>query len=179
MRFSVYQKLVVTSIFVLFLAGAIIWGFWRLSASVRSGIMTLEEIESRIARLEAERKAARLFDSFSEGREEDMERIRRFSPNRERPVELIEELEQLARNTKNSISIDVDEGRSKAGRDLVFRLTVEGGKTGPRDYLKLLLLLPYEIRVEDMVFQKITTAQKDVSSLPTHRLLAVISVKTF
>lgn len=176
MRLSPYQKLIATVIFALSLAGISVWIFGGLSASARNGITMLQEIESRIAILEGERKAARLFDSFSEERQEELGRIRRFFPNRERPVELIEELEKLARDTKNSISIDVDEGKSKIGKDLVFRLTVEGSQKSPRDYLKLLLLLPYEIRVEDMVFQKITTAQKDVSSLPTYRLLAVISV---
>ncbi len=179
MRFSSYQKLIITAVLALLLALTSAWIFWRLSAGARSGVAMLRETEVRIGEFEEKRKAARLFEALLEERKEDFERISRFSPNRERPVELIEELEQLAKDTQNSISIDVDEGRSNIGQNLVFRLTVEGSETSSRNYLKLLLLLPYEIKVEDLVFQQITTAQKSVLFLPSHRLSAVISVKTF
>lgn len=159
--------------------------FWWLSSAVRGGTETLQEIESKIAALESERKNARFFEAFLEERSDQFERIRRFSPNREQPVEFIEGLEALARDTKNLISLDFDEGRSKKNAELIFRLTVEGDETSPRKFLKLLLLLPYEIRVEDLVFQQIAAGgiapeeQKSLAGRPTHRLFALISVKTF
>lgn len=159
--------------------------FWRLSSAVRGGTGMLQEIESKIAALESERKNTRSFEALLEERSDQFARIRRFSPNREQPVEFIEGLEALARDTKNSISLDFDEGRSKKNAELIFRLTVEGDETSSRKFLKLLEFLPYEIRMEDLVFQQISAGgsapdeQKSASGRPTHRLFALISVKTF
>lgn len=159
--------------------------FWRLSSAVRGGTEMLQKIESKIAALESERKNARSFEVLLEERSDQFARIRRFSPSREQPVEFIEGLEALARDTKNLISLDFDEGRSKKNTELIFRLTVEGDETSPRKFLKLLELLPYEIRMEDLVFQQIVAGgiaqeeQKSAVGRPTHRLFALISVKTF
>ncbi|MBI2640413.1 MAG: hypothetical protein HYW91_00830 [Candidatus Sungbacteria bacterium] len=186
-RITQPQKFLMTLVSSILLVGIFIAIFWWLSVNVQGGIEELRRIETEISASEAERKSARAFEELSEARDGDLERIRGFSPNRERPVEFIENLEMAAKDTGNSITLDFDEGRSKTNGRLIFRVTAEGDENGPRNYLKLLELMPYEIRIEDVVFQQITadvssasspeSSLKPVVSRPTHRLLAVISVK--
>lgn len=183
-KFSIFRKFVITAALAVFGVGFCAGVFWWLSSSVRAGIESLRTIGEKITALEDGRRSARSSASLFEERKTDIERIRNFSPNRERPVELIEELESLGHSTGNAITLDFDEARSKANGRLVFRLTVEGSEREPREYLKLLELMPYEIRVEDLAFQQIAlqsssaSQTKAASSIPTHRLILVISVKT-
>lgn len=186
MKVSPGAKFMVTSTAALLLVGFSAALFWRLSGSVKSGVETLQDIGARIAALEEDRKAARIFESLREGRKEDFERINRFLPQSESPVELIEGLEALARGTKNSIVLDADENRSKAIGELVFRLTVEGSEESVRKYLAALELIPYGLRVEDIVLQQIDIGNLLPPELsghggairPTHRMLLTVLVKT-
>lgn len=187
--FSPRVRSITTSFLALSAAVFSVWIFWSVASGVSGGVENLKSIEARAISLERDRKKARAFEALSEERRSDFQRLRLLSPHKERPVELIEQLEELAKNTKNSIAIDVDEGRSKTNGGLFFRLTAEGSLASTRDYLRALELMPYVVGVEDLVLQEISAGvlpgsspagqEKAASIRPTHRLLAVISVKTF
>ncbi len=183
MRFAVLNKFVVTVVLALVAVSTSFVIFWWLLLYVRNSAMRLGDVESKIAVSEEERKVARAAETFLKEQERDLERIRLFSPNKERPVEFIESIESLGKDTGNSIVLDFDEGRSK-GANLVFRITVEGTAQSVRQYLRIMELMPYEIHVEDLAFQRLTIAnesekQQVSRSLPTHRLTAVLNIKTF
>lgn len=176
-------KFAVTSSAALAAVGVSLVIFFMLSRYVSTSAARFEEIEFRISTLEEERKFADLAKNFLVERAGDLERVRRFSPNRERPVELIEAFEALARKTGNSSVLDFDEEKSKTA-GLVFRVTVDGTEKNIRRYLKLLELMPYQISVEDLTFQQLAStgesALKKASGVPvTHRLILALNVKTF
>lgn len=183
MRVNAARKLIITSALSLFIAGFSAAGFWRLAQGVTRGESRLQVIESQIASLEEERKLARSGASLLEAHRRDLERFRKIAVNRERPVEFIETLENLAKDTKNTIVLDFDEGRSSPD-SLLLRLTVEGSEESTRQYLSLLEFLPHEIRVEELTLQSIGGGGRAAPSPPpgtkgappSHRLLLTIRV---
>ena len=129
-----------------------------------SGI--LSEQEGRISL----QRAGRLM----EDKKDDIQRVDNFLVARANPVNFIESLEDLARQTQNKIVIDLDEAKSQANKHLVFRLTVDGTQKSALKYSELLEFLPYQISVQELSFQKISPA-KGVSGA---RIIILIEVNT-
>lgn len=154
---SSWQKLFLTA--AIFLAVAVFWvwlwtGFFY---RVKNAGATLQDLKGQIPALEEKRKLAGEMQFLFKNRTEDLEKIRSFLVSKERPVVFLENLEETARKTRNRIAINFDEGKSK-DQNLFFRLTLEGGEENVLKYLRLLELMPYKLKVEEVSIQKLTSA---------------------
>lgn len=161
MKFTSRQNFFLT--IVLSLAGFSFFGLVLiiLLNQTKTASVVLRQSAEKIAELETKIKLAGEMQVLIKDRAGDLSKINKFFVDRERPVGFIEDLEGIAKKTKNRIAIDFMETRSK-GKSLFFKLTIEGSESSTRKYLKLLELMPYKIRVEDLTFQKIT-----ISEIPT------------
>lgn len=108
---------------------------------------------SQAAALEEERKLARLAEDIFDGYNSEISRIERFLVKKDAPVDFIEELEGLARSTGTSLLIS-SAGGSTLGGFLPLRLEIKGGGDGVLRFLKLLELMPHDIRVEEINWNK-------------------------
>lgn len=157
------------------LAGVSIWTYVYMASSIARAKTALVEVKQEIISAEAERKEARSLKKTLEERDADIARINKFIINRQSPIEFIEELENLARRTQNSIILDVQ--NEKNGPDLSFRLTLEGSQDSVTKYLRALELLPYEIQVEDIAYQRVSSDPRVAGSSAFSRLILSIKVK--
>lgn len=186
MRFTSKQKLFVTAAVSLLAVGFLGGAFWKLSGIIENSDARLQNIESKIFSFEEERTLARTAEGVIKARRDDIGRINGFFVDRERPIEFIESLERIAKETRNKMALDFDEGRSKEER-LFFRITAEGEEKNVRKFLRLLEFMPYEIRIEDLSFQRIGVStgvyvppvpgKKAGEAPPSLRLFLFISVK--
>lgn len=174
MKIGTREKFTLTLIISVVLVGALFWFYAYMTSSVRQAGSNLAEIEAEITSLEEERKQARIVERILEKRGEDIARVNAFLVSRERPIQFIEELEGLAKATGNLMALAVD-SPAGGGGDLLFRITLDGTEAGVSKYLKLFELLPYDIRIEDFSFQKITEGDKPAGT--DTRLTLQIGVK--
>ena len=153
------KKFIITIAISAALVGVFFWFYVYIASAVGQATSKLSEIEAQIIELEGERKQTRSLERILEDRGRDLERINAFFVDRERPIKFIEELENLAKTTGNLIALGVDNPTS-SGQDLPFRITLDGSEASVSKYLKLFELLPYDIRIEDFSYQKITEGDK-------------------
>lgn len=153
MRFSSSQKFFAVLALTLGVALAFGWIFLSLSSVVEGADGVLGDLEENLLTLEEERASARHLKRVLEEKEEDLAQIRAFFIDRKQPVEFIEYLEGVARATGNTIALDVTE--SGPGEPLLFRLTIEGKERDATRYVSLLGSMPYEIRIQDLSFQRL------------------------
>lgn len=149
MRSIPLQKLIIVSVAFSLMISALMGLFSWFSWNINRSEVLIRNIKSKLIALEEERKFARTARAFLKEREPDLKRIDQFAIDRERPVEFIEALENLARKTSNTLALEFDEGRSTA-KHLSFRMTLQGEEENAHRYLKLLELLPYFIRIEEL-----------------------------
>ncbi len=185
MKFSSRQKLFLTIAVSLTVLSFLSWVLAKLLNQAKTASTVLRGSAEKIFELEAKRKLADEMRILIKDRAEDLAKINKFFVDRERPVEFIENLEEVGKKTKNRVFIDFDEARSK-GKNLYFKLTIEGSENSTRQYLKLLELMPYKVRVEDLNFQKMTISEtptfvrqpKGSEISLSHRLIVLIGVET-
>ena len=174
MRITSYQKLILALVISVIVAGCFGYIFWWFFSTVVNARTSLENLRSKISAQEEDKISIRREGRLLEEKKEDIDRIRNFLVEREQPVGFIESLEDLARKTKNTIVMDLDEKQSSIGKNLVFRLTVEGKEESVLKYLELLELLPYQIYLTEVSFQKLPGARGGVTS----RIIISIQVRT-
>ena len=177
------NKLAITlavSLLILLCLGWVFWSMYRGAENLRNELNSLED---RTTLSGKEREGARLTHLLEEENSAAVERIKSFFVDRVNPVKLVEELENTAKLSKNDFSVNLDENLSK-GEDMFFRLTVAGTEKSVKNYLRLLELIPYHLRIEEFIFQKVEaeTNAPSRSGLfnpvrATHRLILLISVK--
>ena len=182
MKLSPKQKLIFTSGISLAVMAILAWTFFYLAYGVINARSSAGIIMERIAKVEAEIAQARTFKGILKDRGDDIAYIEKLFVDRERPVELIERLESTASSTRAALLIDLD-ARSADEEFLALRLTLEGSNQSILKYLSLLELLPYEIKIDEIAFQRSGNEQpKIVGSGPagarTSRLLLSIGVRT-
>lgn len=180
MRLTPRQNIILTLILALVAVSPFGWVYVSMAASVANASASLREIGGRIAALEEERRQVRALEKMLEDRGADFARIDAFFVNRDRPVDFIEQVEDLARRTQNTLVLGV-EGPADNSGELGFRLTIDGSQSTVSRYLKLFELLPYALRVEDLVFQRIAEGGRGVlpgPGTPTARLILVVKVKS-
>ena len=179
-RISPRQNLMFTSLLALIPLGAFIWVYVFMAVAVSRADASLKEIGGKIAALEEDRRRVRILEKIMEERRSDFAKINAFLVSHDRPVGLIEQVEDLAKRTHNAVALAV-EGQVNNTPELGFRITVDGSEESVARYLKLFELLSYAIRVEDMVFQRLSGGE--VSVLPSAgtaltRLTLVVKVKS-
>ncbi len=172
MKFNLRQKFLATVIVASLLVGVFGWLYVSMVSAVRRADSGLLKVEASIAGLERERRQARIFERTAEEREKDLARIENFFIDHERPLELIERLEGLAKVTGSLIALNV-ESPTAGGRDLNFRITLDGFESNVAKYVRLFELLPYEIKVQELILQKVEGSRESDS-----RLTMLVVVKT-
>lgn len=172
MRDFLHHKIFITSFIAALLLGFLAWSFLRLNRGADELRAKLNDIQIKVLFNEQERKAIRLAQSTKDEYKSDLERISKIFVKKDQPIGLVEDLEGLAKASGNLFVIDLDENKSAEGKNLFFRVAVDGTQTSVIRYLKALELMPYKISVREMVFQKID------SEKATHRLSLLISVET-
>lgn len=153
MKLTPLQKLIYAATFSFLTLGGGMGGLWLLSRSVTRTQASIQRIRNEILMLEEERRFARAVQSFLDKRGDDIAGLDKIFIDRERPVEFIETVENLARTTGNRLTIEFNEGVSTK-TILSFRLTIEGAESSTKKYLELLELLPHIIKIENLSFQK-------------------------
>jgi hypothetical protein len=174
------QKFILTIFLsVLMVAGAL-GVFWFLFVSLGRLEETQEFHLGEAARLEEKRKNIRGTLQILKSNPVGADRLNAFLVNRERPLAFIEGVEQLAKYTGNSVSIDLIE--SQATKDaLAFRLTVEGELPRLIRYLALLENMPYGVSFEEFSYQRTASELIRASGgkeIPPSRLILLLKVKT-
>ena len=172
MREFLHHKIFATSLVSLLVLTSLVWSFWKLNSLAVSLRAKLNEIHAEVFFNEHERKAIRLAEATIKEHQEDLARINKIFINKEKPVEFVEDLESLAKISGNLFVIDLDETKSAEGKDLFFRLAVDGNQASVTRYLKALELMPYKMSVKEAAFQRID------SDKATHRLSLLISVES-
>lgn len=145
--------------------------FWLLYANAESLDETKAVHLAEAARLEEKRKNIRKILQTIKANPVGVERLNAFLVDRERPIAFIEAVEELARHTGNSVSLDLT-GSETAKDDLSFRLTVEGELPRLIRYLALLENMSYGIGLEEISYQHTVS-----ELLSTSRLILLLKVK--
>ena len=179
MRMSVTIQLVVTvgiAVCVIASAGVL---FVFLVGRIESTRSVLIDLEGQITARELGRREANSSRVALASREDALNRINNFFSIPDRPVVFIETLEGIARDTNSAIAFDIDQANSNQ-TIFTFRVTVEGSEQGVRTFLELIELLPYEIRVQEAVFQRMTLGDSRIVSVsgpssPTARMNLVFT----
>lgn len=181
MQLSAVTKLisaiVFASVIALFTIAAFTWFLFYVSN--REDSFTI--IESKISVLEDNRTAAKRATKIFQQEEHTIQRINKFFVDPKNPVSFIEELELLATDTRNKISLNIDEQKSTSD-SLIFHLTLDGDTESVVRYLTLLELLPYEIIVSDIGYQEHDSApasslKKDLSATPPRNARLIIEIR--
>lgn len=180
MSFSLRKNIFFTVILAAMAVGAFAGVYVFMASAVNNANASLKEIGGKIAALEEDRRRVRILERIMEKREPDFARINAFFVSRERPIDFIEKVEDLAKRTGNAVALAV-EGQAN-GPELGFRLTVDGNEQSVARYLKLFELLPYALRVEDMVFQRLSGGEASIlpgaGATPTARLILVVKIRS-
>jgi len=174
-----YKKFTITIIFYSLTVVASILIFGWFSGTIDSSSAGLGSIRARIRLLEKERAAVRGLVFLLESRETTLARIQKFLVRRDEPLEFIETLENIAKVSGNLVALDFDSEKSKKGDELAFRVIVDGTRVGVFRYVRLLELLPYHIRINEIAYQKLggESGGPSKKALPEARMIISIFVK--
>lgn len=136
--------------------GASAYAFTRLANRVLNYRTTLEILDAQISALEEKRMHARRIDTLLKGRAADLARVKASFVER-RPIALIEEIERIADHTKNNLVLEIIEDGS-VPRDVELRLSIEGSEQSVRAMLQLIELLPYQVSIDDLTFERVNVS---------------------
>lgn len=150
--YSLKKKFLVT-VTVSFAVGVFfLLSYWWLVLEIFEVDSSIRAMRNATKFLEEERSEAKRTDQYLKGHEQELARIKKvFLPRDEKPIEFIENIEGLARATKSRHTLSFDEGRSR-GSDLYFSLSLTGGETDVREFLRILEHMPYYLTVGEFSF---------------------------
>lgn len=125
-----------------------------------------QEISASEEKRAAISKAKTLFAQY----ESAITRINNVYVNKDSPVEFIEEIERLAEKTRNNLALAIDSPASD-GSFLGFQITLEAIEKNALDFLSLIELLPYEIIITELHFQKIEQGSSSARETESKRIV--------
>lgn len=186
MMFSSNKKLIITIILsTLAVAGSFLL-FLGIFGETKKNTRERADIASEISASEGKRALLRNAEILLTRHGDEIARIQNVYIDGDNQVEFIEEIERLARTTHNNLFLDVSHAASDE-KDLGFEITLEAIEKNALDFLTLLELLPYEITITKINFQKLgpgspraseTESKRIVEKNPDTRLFLAIQVKT-
>lgn len=178
MRLTSLHKLIITISFAVVIVGILVWLLlWAMDA-VDDTRLEIVQINSRIAAREEQRKHALFFTRLVNRRPHDFERIVKYFVDPANPIVFIETLERLAKQTQNHIKLDVGSATVSEG-ELIFNVLAGGTKESVLKYLRLVELLPYELRVENFEFGSSGAQnQAGTNAAPRAEIQATLRVNT-
>ncbi len=158
------------------LVGIAASGWWWLSSQIARFEETLAAINEQLASLEATRISARSGAVMLETRRADLEKLRMFFADKDRPIAFIEAIEELARRTGTTATLTIAEGVNTSDA-VPFKMIIEGREDRALAMLKLVELMPYQIAITDLSFQRSTRNDERAGGTIT-RFIVSFSVKT-
>lgn len=179
MRRAPFHKFIATISISALSVGVLAWiFFWTMHATDRIRL-EIAQINSDSAALGTEREHALVFARLAGERPQNFERIAGYAVDPENPVAFIETLEGLAKKTNNQIKLDVGAATISEG-ELPFNISIEGAKNDVLKYLKLVELLPYELRIESFEFTAREASNQPKAGAGSRAELRIaLRVKTF
>lgn len=183
MSMTLGKKFFITIIAAVLAAAALAALYGWLYSHIRKEKERLSGFEYDISLSEKGRAAARSLSVLFSEHEADIRRIENFFVDPNQPVDFIESLERLARQTGNHAVLSI-ESAPKDQHMFSFRLSAEGAEEKLIKYVRMLELLPYEIHMDEISLQRSLGQEtgsggaKESSVAPTHRLTLLIRVKT-
>ncbi len=166
-RRASYITIAVSFLLVTGLGGATFFLYQHLQ-TVKTEIQSIQE---RIAILETEKSAIRDFQIIQMERKTDIDHIKAFFIEKDRPLLFIETVEMLGRKTNTKLSLDAEVPKQNEPH-FTFRVTAEGTY---RDVVRLLTLierLPYEVAIRSYGITVLTADREKA------RLTIALQVKT-
>lgn len=152
MRFNPLKKLILASACWTLAAGLLAFGVISFHARIKNFGEVLGAAHAKVEDFEEKREDTKRLSLFFKEHKADVERMQRFFIDSQHPIDFIEELERIARQTGNSISLAVDEGTRKEGA-LLFHVSAEGKEGGLRRMLEAFEFIPYASGIESVTFQ--------------------------
>lgn len=152
MRYSIKQKFIITALLCAGTVTASLYIFFWLVSTIQNSEANLEEIKSNVSIYEMDRAAIRLSEKIISEYGFSITRVNEFFIDDKRPINFIEDIQDLAKKTENSIELNLREGSDQKGW-IDFLIKIEGSEKNVLDYLTLLELMPYEIRIKDLKYQ--------------------------
>jgi hypothetical protein len=148
MRLTIMHKLTATTGAALIVIGILVWAMLFLASKIDGMQSHITQTKTAISSLENQRRHMSSLTRIVEERQRDFERINSYFVDSDRPITFIETLEDLARRTENSITLDTG---TSIGREetLAFNIMIEGTQESTLRYIKLVELLPYELTIEN------------------------------
>lgn len=180
------KKLIITVVFSTLAVAGSFFLFLRIFRETEKNARERAGIASEISASEGKRILLRNAQIMLTQNENATTRIKNIYIDSENPVEFIEEIEHLAQITHNNLLLDLSHAAPDE-RYLGFEITLEAVEKNTLDFLALLELLPYEITVTKINFQKIgfgspraseTESKRIVEKNPDTRLFLSLQVKT-
>lgn len=180
-RLTARQRFILTAALVATASSGAIAVFFLASQTVRSSRAALQAIETNIHFLEQEHASGMQIAQALGRRTRDVERLKKFFVNPERPLDFIEKIEDVARRTGNGISLALDQSRAEP-KTLFLRLALEGGDSNIASMLSLIDTLPYDIEVRQMNYETLGERSGQIpiaqGAKASARMTLVIGVKT-
>ena len=137
----------------------------------------IEQIKSGIASIEAENDAIRNFQMIRSSRATDIERIRAFFIEKDRPLDFIETIESLGRSTKIKLLLDALPPTDKTA-SLTFRVIAEGSEKDVSRFLSLVELMPYEITIHSFAVNQTAELEPLTPETAKTQLSFTVEAKT-
>lgn len=179
MAVSPFAKLIITSTVMLSLFAAAIFFYIRAISDIAANEDMLIVLEEKIAQLQHEQKRVAATGEMLQRHTQDIERVRNYFVDKNRPIIFIEELERAARETKNLITLVIEEGKQE-DKTLFFRVTFDGTESSVRHALLVLDRLPYQGAIASISYQRTSSPIGADSDNREHkaRLVALLAMKT-
>ncbi len=148
-----FRRYLITIIVCSLIIAGLLGVFWWLSRKITASRAALEESQNRVVILEDQRSQARILAGLLKKRAHDLDRIRNvFIVDRKRPIAFIDAMEALAQGTGTSIKMTIDPN-NKDPQVLGFQAVIAGSETGLRTMLRAVELAPYQISIDNLIFQ--------------------------
>ena len=174
LHLTTLQKFTGTIVTWVFVLAALSYAFFYISDRIAQTRLELAQIESNIIQIEIDRRLALVTEQTLKNHTQDVERMRNFFVDRHAPIAFIERIEDIARQTENTISLLAEEGKSNA-ETLYFRVTVSGTDTSVRNMLRMIIALPFDISIDSVAYERAGTDGSDPTGV---RLIISFHVKT-
>lgn len=160
-RFTFFATLAAGSAILTLTAYSFLW----LAGRITNYHTTLAALDEKIAVLETRRLQARRGEQILTRRIKDFERVKASFVSRARPVALVEYVENLAVRTGNTLVLEIIE--SAPPDELALRLTAEGAVETVQKFVQLIELMPYQISIDELIFQRLDGALAGSASVKT------------
>lgn len=152
MSIGPFYKFIITAGICLLVISALIFGLFYMSSNIFSADGEFAAVDAKINELYQERKRAETVNMLLTEHKDDIIRLHHFFLDRQHPIDFIQQLENVARATKNTLTLGVNEGTADTS-SLSFRITVDGTQSSIRTFIRILDALPYSVTLGSITFQ--------------------------